>query len=57
MQVNKLSGYFRTIDLTLRYRTLLEFTEVNVPTDGTVYGCPSSDRKEMETGEHAYAGA
>ena len=29
MQVNGLSGYFRTIDLAVRYRTLLEFADIN----------------------------
>ena len=31
MQVNGLSGYFRTIDLTVRCRTLLEFADINTP--------------------------
>ena len=35
MQVNGLSGYFRTIDLTVRCRTLLEFADMHAPTDGT----------------------
>ena len=35
MQVNGLSGYFRTIDLTVRCRTLLEFANTNKPADAT----------------------
>jgi len=36
MQVNGLSGYFRTIDLTVRRRTLLEFVDINnTPASGT----------------------
>jgi hypothetical protein len=35
MQVNGLSGYFRTIDLTVRCRTLLEFADLNTPAGGT----------------------
>jgi hypothetical protein len=34
MQVNGLSGYFRTIDLTVRCRTLLEFANINTPAGG-----------------------
>ena len=36
MQVNGLSGYFRTINLTLRCRTLLEFANINKPAGATV---------------------
>jgi hypothetical protein len=32
MQVNGLSGYFRTIDLTVRCRTLLEFADIDMDT-------------------------
>jgi hypothetical protein len=35
MQLNGLSGNFRTIDLTVRGRTLLEFAEINTPAGGT----------------------
>jgi hypothetical protein len=35
MQVNGLSGYFRTIDLTVRCRTLLEFADINTLAGGT----------------------
>jgi hypothetical protein len=35
MQVNGLSGYFRSIDLTVRCRTLLEFADINTPAGGT----------------------
>lgn len=35
MQVNGLSGYFRTIDLTVRCRTLLEFAHFNTPAGHT----------------------
>jgi len=34
MQLNGLSGYFRTIDLTVRCRTLLEFAAINTPAAG-----------------------
>ena len=45
MQVNGLSGYFRTIDLTVRCRTLLEF----VVADTTNAQSQPGDAAEMET--------
>ena len=36
MRVNRLSGYFRTIDLTVRCRTLLKFANINKPAGATV---------------------
>lgn len=47
MQVNGLSGYFRTIDLTVRCRTLLEFAHFNTP-EGRTAGSGTDSALEWE---------
>ena len=44
MQVNGQSGYFRTIDLTVRCRTLLGFADINAPAGGRAAEASGTER-------------